>query len=76
MKTLAKFAALAAAIAALAGCRDLGYNGKTLNNESSPGVTQQAYTRTYDQNGNPVVTPAPVPGTNDPAAPNYRPAGN
>jgi len=72
MKTILKLSFTLFLLAVLAGCRDLGYNGKTLNNDSTSDVSQKAYTRTYDQNGNPIVSPAPTPGTNDPASPNYR----
>jgi hypothetical protein len=56
----------------LAGCRNVGYNDQSLNNDMTSGVAPKGYERTYDQNGNPTVTPAPTPGTNDPASPTYR----
>jgi hypothetical protein len=71
MKTFLKRVMVAGVLTGLAGCRDTGYNGKTLNNDLTPNVTPHAATRTYDANGNPVVTPAPVPGASDPLSPNY-----
>jgi hypothetical protein len=71
MKKFSKLMLVGFTLAGLAGCRDTGYNGKTLNNDLTPNVTPQATTRTYDANGNPVVTPAPVPGASDPTSPNY-----
>ncbi len=60
-----------AAIALLAGCRNLGYNDRSLSDSSTPNTSQREYVRSYDANGNPVVTPATPASTQDPASPNY-----
>jgi len=70
MKTFLKLFTAAILLAGVAACRDVGYNGKTLNNDATPDVSQKGYVRTYDQNGNPIVTPASTPGATDPASPN------
>lgn len=74
MKTFLKLLSVALVLAGLAGCRSTGYNENTLNNNLTPDVSQKGYVRTYDQNGNPTITPAATPGTNDPASPNYHAA--
>ena len=69
MKTFKKLILLAAALAGLAGCRELGYNSQSADNTLTPGTSPHSYDRTYDKNGNPTVTPAPNTGANDPAKP-------
>jgi hypothetical protein len=75
MKTLPKLLAVALTLAALAGCRSTGYNENALNNSLTPNVAQKGYVRTYDSNGNPTVSPAPIQGTSDPASPTYHAPG-
>jgi len=74
MKTILKLCALAVLLAGLPGCRNVGYNDQSLNNDMTSGVAPKGFVRSYDQNGNPTVTPAPTPGATDPASPNYRSA--
>ncbi len=69
MKTFLKLFSTILLLAGLAGCRNLGYNETTLNTDLTPDVSQKGYVRSYDQNGNPTVTPAPATGTSDPANP-------
>jgi hypothetical protein len=69
MKTFLKIMSVALALAGLAGCTNLGYNGNNLNTDMTPDVSQKGYVRTYDQNGNPTVAPAATTGTSDPANP-------
>jgi hypothetical protein len=63
---------VAGALATAAGCRNVGYNDRSLNNSMTPEVSQKEYVRTYDQNGNPVVTPVTPAAKTDPASPDYQ----
>jgi len=68
MKKLLAILAVAA-LAGLAGCRNLGYNSRSVSDSATPSTSQSEYVRTYDQNGNPIVTPAKPATTADPASP-------
>lgn len=59
------------AIAALAGCRNTGYNDRSLSDSATSSTSTKEYVRTYDQNGNPSVTPVTPPSKSDPASPDY-----
>jgi hypothetical protein len=70
MKTLLTLLAVAV-LAGLAGCRNLGYNERSVSDSATPNTSQSDYVRTYDQNGNPTVKQTPPASTADPASPNY-----
>ena len=57
--------------AGLVGCRNTGYNDRSMSDSSTPTTSQSEYVRNYDANGNPVVTPVKPASTSDPASPNY-----
>ncbi len=71
MKNFLKLVLFASALAGMAGCHNLGYNSPSTDTTLTPGVSSQTIDRTYDERGNPSVTP-PVPGSDDPNSPNFR----
>lgn len=58
-------------ILALTGCRNTGYNDRSLSDSATSSTSQKEYVRTYDQNGNANVTPVTPASKSDPASPDY-----
>jgi hypothetical protein len=68
---------IAAVAAGLAGCRGLGFNDQSLNNDLTPGTSERTYVRSYpeDNANQPVVVQVPSANAGDPAYP-HQPEGN
>jgi len=62
----------AIALAGLAGCRNTGYNDRSLTTSLTPEVSETEQVRTYDQNGNPTVTSVAPAAKTDPSSPDYQ----
>jgi len=60
------------ALVGLVGCRNVGYNDRSLNNSMTPEISEKEQVRTYDQNGNPTVTSVPAAQQTDPSSPDYQ----